>query len=224
MTTDRINEFLESIDLVLYRDKYAHIKLVELDMPRNIRPIPLLYREYWMRREDYPTFEKFYAIYAEELGSELEIFRQQAMFSEETFCRGLPARIYRTWASLLTQIQGGYAAEEIYGVGNIEMSTELDYQGVVMRITDDDNTINIQIKKETLSREVRTPWHSMKNNIPLVNLTYEVPGCGPLTRTGRNSVPFARWNEKWQGKLMYLNNGFVIFMPEMFSRGNIIIP
>lgn len=218
MSTEQINAFLGGIDLAGYRNKYAHIKLVELDMPRSIRPIPFLYREYWERRVNYPTFEKFYTLYAKELRLQLEEFRQVTMFSEETFYRGLPARIYRTWASLLMQIQGGYAAEEIYGTGAIEMSADLDYRGVDMRIADGDKIINIQIKKETMSREVRTPWHSMKKQISIVNLTYEVPGCDPLTKTGKESVPFARWAEKWNGKLARLDNGFIVFMPEMFSR------
>ena len=86
------------------------------------------------------------------------------MFSVETFYRGLPARIYRTWASLLTQIQGGYAAEEIYGEKNVVMSAELDYQGIDMKFIYKKEEINIQIKKETLSREVRMPWQFTKKN------------------------------------------------------------
>lgn len=224
MTTTRINEFLGGIHLARYRNKYAHIKLVERDMPRTIRPIPFLYREYWTRRENYPDFESFYATYAEELRPDLEAFRQSSMFSEETFYRGLPARIYRTWASLLTQIQGGYVAEEIYGEGNIEMSTELDYSGIDMRITDGEQIINIQIKKESVSREIRAPWHNTRNQIRIVNLIYQVPGNDPLTKSGRERVPFTRWKNRWAGKLERLDNGFIIFMPDMFSRENITLP
>ena len=65
-------------------------------------------------------FDEFFEIYRVELRRELMDFRKLAMFSRETFNLGLPARIYRTWAALLTQIQGGYAAEALYGRGNVE--------------------------------------------------------------------------------------------------------
>lgn len=222
--TKKINQFLGAVDLARYRGKYAHIKLVELDMPRPIRPIELLYREYWVQRKNYPSFEEFYGIYSGELAAELEEFRRKTMFSEETFCRGLPARIYRAWASLLTQIQGGYVAEGIYGKGKVEMSAALDYRGVDMKIRDGSREINIQIKKETASREVRAPWHSHKKGVPIVNLTYAVPGCGPLTPTGKPSTPFAHWRENWGDKLVRLDNGFIVFLPAMFARKNLVTP
>lgn len=220
----KINDFLGGVDLAFYRDKYARIKLVELDMPRPIQPIAFLYREYWQRREGYPSFEEFYGMYSAELEAELEEFRRAAMFSRETFYRGLPARIYRTWASLLTQIQGGYAAEEVYGGGNVEMSAPLDYSGIDMRIKDGERIINIQIKKETMSREVRAAWHGLKKGVPIVNLMYAVPGCDRLNRKGEERIPFRRWREKWQGKLAYLDNGFIVFLPGMFARENITVP
>ena len=221
---NNFNKFLGAIDLLRYRGKYAHIKLVELDMPRPIQPISLLYREYWERREEYPSFEEFYKIYSAGLKAELEEFRRQAMFSEETFYRGLPARIYRTWASLLTQIQGGYVAESIYGEGNVEMNAPLDYQGIDMRISDGDNVINIQIKKETMSREVRAPWHGLKKGVQIVNLIYAVPGRDRWTAKGDERVPYKRWRQTWEGKLECLDNGFVIFLPGMFAQENIVMP
>ena len=146
------------------------------------------------------------------------------MFSEETFYRGLPARIYRTWASLLTQIQGGYAAEEIYGRGNVAMNADLDYSGIDMRLTDGNDIVNIQIKKETMSREVRAPWQGMRQKQKIVFVVYEVPGCDPLTKTGKPSKPFNDWREKWGGKLERLDNGFIVFLPGMFSRDSIKTP
>ncbi len=222
---EKINGFLSSINLEHYRQKYSHIKLVELDLPRDIQAIHCLYEEYWEKRDGFSGFENFFQTYA---GGNREIllenFRREAMFSRETFYRGLPARIYRTWAALLTQIQGGYAAEELYGKGNVSMSAELDYKGIDIQITTTESTYNIQIKKETLSREVRVPWQRMKNGVPIVTIHYEVPGCDPKTSTGKNSVPFQRWMEKWKGRLDRLDNGFIIFRPQMFSPRHITVP
>lgn len=205
------------------RARFAHIKLVELDLPRGIQAIPHLYREYWERRDDFPLFDEFYEIYSAELRRELRDFRKRTMFSRETFNLGLPARIYRTWAALLTQIQGGYAAASLYGRGNVEMSAKLDYDGVDIRVREnaDAEWRNIQIKKETMSREVRAPWPTRKKGVEIVVVTYEVPGCDPLTKTGKPSVPFTRWKEKWAGKLDRMDNGFIVFLPEMFAMKNL---
>ena len=187
---ENINNFLASVDVQTYREKYSHIKLVELDLPKNIQAIRHLYREYWERRENFPTFDNFYRIYYGELSEELESFRIKTMFSKETFYRGLPARIYRTWASLLTQIQGGYAADSIYG--GVEMSAELDYQGIDIRINCNNQILNIQIKKETMSREVRAPWRAIKRKVPIIMVYYEVPDCDHQNQNRKGSCPFPK--------------------------------
>ena len=217
ISLQKFNEFLGSIDLEEYRRRYSKIKLVERDMPRRLRPMLHLYREYWENCKIPPEFDKFYQTYSSELAEELEKFRVDTMFSEETFHLGLPARIYRTWASLLTQIQGGYVAAEIYGRDNVAMSADLDYKGIDIQIHLPNETLNIQIKKETKSREVRTPWFESTKNANLIMLPYEVPRGGPKTPTGKQSVPFRRWQDKWAGKLERLDNGFITFTAEMFA-------
>ncbi|MGI9297281.1 MAG: TaqI family restriction endonuclease [Gammaproteobacteria bacterium] len=219
-----INVFLGGVDLEKYRSKYARIKLVELDLDRNIQALHHLYREYWERRARFPSFEEFYDIYSGDLRGELENFRRDKMFSKETFYRGMPARIYRTWASLLTQIQGGYAAEAIYGRGNVEMKAALDYRGIDIRLTDGGEAVNLQIKKETVSREVRAPWQHIKRNTKIVTVVYEVPGSRLFLKSGEPNTPFRRWRAKWRGKLARLDNGFIVFLPEMFAREHIRTP
>ena len=217
MNLQKFNEFLGGIDLAEYRRRYSKIKIVELDMPRHIRPMHHLYRECWENCETPPDFDRFYQTYSRDLAQDLEKFRVETMFSDETFRRGLPARIYRTWASLLTQIQGGYVAAEIYGRDNVSMSADLDYQGIDIQIRLPSETLNIQIKKETKSREVRAPWFEPRKNADIIMVPYEVPGCGPLTPTGKTSIPFARWETNWAGKLKRLENDFILFAEEMFS-------
>ena len=218
------NDFLSQVDLAKYRDKYSKIKLVELDLPKNIQAIKLLYHYYW-DNFNLLDYDDFYHRYSTKLASELEEFRKNQMFSEETFYRGLPARIYRTWASLLTQIQGGYVAQSIYP--KVDMSSYLDYSGIDMRIylkSSDTKYINIQIKKVTVSREVRSPWINLKRGEQITNINYEVTYHSPLTKTGKESKPYKDWANKWQDKLKKLDNGFIIFLPKMFELDNIKTP
>lgn len=218
----QFNKFLSNIDLNKYRSKYSKIKLVELDLPRNIQAIKLLYEVYW-DNFDLLGYDEFYGLYSKKLEKELESFRKKQMFSVETFYRGLPARIYRTWASLLTQIQGGYVAASIYP--KVEMSSDLDYAGIDMRIYINANKyINIQIKKETVSREVRTPWVGLKKGEQITNIIYEVTHHSPLTPTGKECVPYKRWVGRWGDKLTKLDNNFIIFLPDMFHIDNIKTP
>lgn len=126
---ERFENFLSNIDLEAHRHQYRNIKIVELDMPKSVQALRTLYGEYWEKRANWPDFDGFYTIYAASLAEALETWRTQALFSRETFYRGLPARIYRTWTSLLTQIQGAYVAETIFGAGNVRMNVSDDHRG-----------------------------------------------------------------------------------------------
>lgn len=221
---ERFNDFLSKIDLARYRNKYSKIKLVELDLPRNIQAIRLLYECYW-NSFNLLNYDDFYSLYSTGLVAELEDFRKKQMFSEETFYRGLPARIYRTWASLLTQIQGGYVAQSIHH--KVVMSAELDYAGIDIRVYPEDRNdkyTNIQIKKDTVSREVRSPWISLRGGEPITNIIYEVTRHSTYTKTGKVCVPYKKWKDRWENKLKKLDNGFIIFLPDMFKLENIKTP
>ena len=218
----RFEIFLQGVDIAAYRAQYAHIKIVELDLDRNIQALHHLYDLYWEHRAEFPDYPSFYETYKSDLCSDLEEFRRRCLFSEETFYRGLPARIYRTWASLLTQIQGAYVAEEIYGRGNVEMSVNEDHRGKDFRIKIQEGAwIGVQIKKETRSREVRAPRRRERSGREIIDVTYAVPGCDPRTRTGKISVPYARWKRLWGDRLKRLDNGFIVFRTAMFELSNL---
>jgi len=102
------------------------------------------------------------------------------------------------------------------------MSADLDYSGIDMRIYfNDDKYVNLQIKKESLSREVRVPKKIKKRKQEIINITYEVPRDTSLTLKGEERKPVKDWKKKWGKKLDILDNGFVIFLPEMFEKNNI---
>lgn len=126
-------KFLESVDLKGYRQKYSHIKIVEMDLPKDIQAIELLYKVYWDEKK-FLNFKDFYKRYLREKKDQLEKYREKSTMCKDCFYRGLEARIYRTWAGLITQIHAGYVAESVFGEGKVSMSAELDSQGADIRV------------------------------------------------------------------------------------------
>ena len=82
--------------------------------------------------------------------TEIEKFRQKITMCKDCFYRGLPARIYRTWASIITQIHAGYVAESVFGDGTVAMSAELDHQGADFQVNYKNKILNYQVKKEII--------------------------------------------------------------------------
>jgi len=55
----QFTKFLKTIDLKRYRKEYASIKIVEMDLPKDVQAIVLLYRVYWDEKK-FLSFEEFY--------------------------------------------------------------------------------------------------------------------------------------------------------------------
>src|SRR3989304_7586448 len=127
MLVDKFDKFMQSVDLKAYREKYRSIKIVEMDLPKEVQAINMLYKVYWDQKK-LLSFEYFYKEYLSLQKTEIESFRQRVTMCKDCFYRGLPARIYRTWASIITQIHAGYVAESVFGEGTVAMSGERDHR------------------------------------------------------------------------------------------------
>ena len=214
------NNFLASIDVDALREKYRPIKLVELDMPKDVQALTAAYEQYWDTRGRWPDYETFYKAYEGSLYDKLETWRKACGFSKETFYRGLPARIYRTWASLLTQIQGAYVAEDIFGKGNVDMGVDIDRSGkdIVIEVREG-LRFPVQIKKESQRPEAArsaNPRHTY------IQITYAVPSTDKFDKKGKVRKPYQRWEDKWGDKLERLDNGFIIFKHKVFQVDNLL--
>ena len=110
MLLTKFEQFLESVDLKGYREKYRPIKIVEMDLPKEIQAINILYKVYWDKKK-FLSFEKFYEEYLQEHRTDIDRFQEKTGMCKTCFSKGLPARIYRTWASIITHIHAGYVAE-----------------------------------------------------------------------------------------------------------------
>ena len=118
---------------------------------------------------------------------------------KDCFYRGLPARIYRTWASIITQIHAGYVAESVFGTGTVSMSIELDHKGADFQVEYIKRILNYQVKKKSLGREVRQEKPKSKNPLKgeFVDIKYEVPSSdyfeNPKKKNGDYKLPYERF-------------------------------
>lgn len=213
-------KFLASVDLKQNREKYRLIKLVEMDLPKEIQAIDLLYQIYWFEK-NLLDFDGFYKQYSDKYKIEIENFRKKITMCGDCFYRGLPARIYRTWASIITQIHAGYVAEAVFGKGSVAMSSQLDHQGADFQVVYKSKILNFQVKKKSFSREIRRAKET-KNKIKgiFLPINYEVPSGdyfeNPKKQDGNYKLPYLRFiNNK---NLKRLSNGFVIFTRNIFEE------
>ena len=220
MYLKKFETFLRGIDLNAYREEYRPIKIVEMDLPKNIQAISLLYKVYWDEKR-FIDYDDFYQEYLKAYRKDIEDFRKKIMMCRKCFYKGLPARIYRTWASIITQIHAGYVAEYVFGGGVVNMSEELDHKGADIQVKYKEHILNYQVKKESMSREVRAP-KKVKKKIAgkFVDIYYHVPSedyfKNPKRKDGTYKIPYLRF--KNDETLERFDNGFVVFTPKVFME------
>jgi len=76
MYLNEFDKFLQSVNLIGYREKYRPIKIVEMDLPKEIQAINLLYKVYWEKKE-FLSFEAFYEEYLNEYGTNIKKFQEK---------------------------------------------------------------------------------------------------------------------------------------------------
>lgn len=217
----QFEQFLAGIGLKKFRKKYKPIKIVEMDLDREIIPVYFIIKVYWKNKEFLP-FNAFYKKYLAEYKKKLEKFRKKVQMCKKCFYKGLEARVYRTWVSLLTQIQGAFVAAEVFGQENIHMNGALDVEkGVDFQIRHNKKTCNIHISKISQSREVRQARPKPKHLLPGVHILLPYLVWRP-SKTGRthwkNGTPL-KWFIDSQLKEAgeRLPNGFIIFKTELLE-------
>ena len=189
-----------------------------MDLPRNIQALDLMYEVYWDKRE-YIDFDTFYKQYLKKYEDDIEEFREETTMCPDCFHRGLPARIYRTWASIITQIHAGYVAEQVFGPDTVRMSTKLDRKNVDIQVHYQERVLNYQVKKSTQSREVRRPKTSKQQvDGEAIDIEYIVPPQkifdDPKKQDGEYRKPYLDFIDN--KNLKRLKNGFVVFTPLVF--------
>jgi len=225
MLLEKFNKFLQSIELKAYREKYVPIKIVEMNLPKNIRAIELLYRVYWNEKK-FISFDDFYKIYEKEKGRELRKFQIKTGMCSKCFEKGIRARTYRTWAGLITQIHAGYVAEQVFGPDTIKMSEELDYQDADIQVHYKGVVLNYDVKK-IANTGVMGRGHTPKRPISgeKISIRYEVPNFDIILhpkkkRGGGFKKAYTDFADKYlkTKMLIVFLNGFVVFTPFIFEQ------
>ncbi len=217
MYLNKLNAFLSTVDLEGYRKRYG-VRIMEMDMDKEVQAIALMYDVYWNEKK-LLSFKDFFERYLKEKFGALERFRKKTTLCKDCFYRGLEARIYRTWAGLITQIQGGYVAESVFGKGAVKMSEALDRMGADIRVEYKGRILNYQIKKTSFSG-VKSARHLPRKKAEgeSVDIFYEVPSSGifvnPKKLNGEPRLPYERFME--DKRTERLSNGFIIFTEEAF--------
>lgn len=236
---NEFTDFLKNVNLEKYRERFSKIKTVEMDLPKNIQALDTIYGIYW-NHDEYnnlsspPQFDDYYDIYYKSCSSLAKEFAIKVGFGTSCDCfeRGLKARIYRTWASLITQIHAGYVAESVFGKDSVKQGTELDHSDIDILANYKGNEIMIQVKKESHRPEIGRMHKGMEavEENGIFNIWYVVPSPSDYLekqyylrdcKTGKQGElkqslrPFVKFNK--DGTLDRLDNGFVIFTKKEFE-------
>ncbi|PJE57440.1 MAG: hypothetical protein COU82_01985, partial [Candidatus Portnoybacteria bacterium CG10_big_fil_rev_8_21_14_0_10_38_18] len=83
----KFEKFLQSVDLNAYRDKYKSIKIVEMDLPKEIQAIPLLYKVYWDEQR-FLNYDEFYKEYFGKYRREITVFQRRTGMCPKCFKKG----------------------------------------------------------------------------------------------------------------------------------------
>jgi hypothetical protein len=219
--TEEFIQFLKTINLEYYRKKYIGNKSVEEDLPPNIQILNFIYKKYWEER-NFISFEKFISWVIDQIENDLiaynnkrNNFSEYAHSAYPAFKEGWIARQYRTWTSILTQIQFGYICEQFYPDKKIIINAELDRQGVDVRVV---GIYDYGVKKVSNRKDIiKIKRQESKGVIPI---TYWVPPQGiiknPKKKNGEFRKPYLDF--KNDQRLDILSNGFIIFNKKVFDE------
>lgn len=214
-------KFLESIPLDEYRDKLRDVKWVEQDLYPELLPLTSIFDNYW-HKQNFLDFESWFEQFWEELHSDpirataLQSFKKYYFDKDDDgwFKLGFKARMYRTWVSVLTQLDFCYmflyVCEQRSKSLRLEANAELNARGVNLRI----GQLDFQVAKITHRKEAR-PSGAERRKITIPYAVYDIGELERLSCSPRVSPTNRR---KYQNALkafykyfLSLKNSFVVF-------------
>jgi len=215
----KYREFLASIPLTKYREELKDIKWVEQDLPQEMLPLASIFKYYWEER-NFLDFDEWFETFWEELNTKPESKQALKEFKKYYFDKngngwfkkGFKARMYRTWVSILTQLDFCYVFDYVCTKENknlqLECNAELDVRGIDAIV----NNIGFQVAKISQRKEARTAGGKKT----VVTIPYAVFNIEEFQR--RTESPRVKDKSGYQKALdsfnkyfIRLQNGFIVF-------------
>ncbi len=215
----KYRKFLESIPLDKYREELKDIKWVEQNLPKEILPLASIFKYYWETRE-FLSFEDWFETFWEEINTEpqskgaLRQFKKYYFDKDNDgwFKKGFKARMYRTWVSVLTQLDFCYMFEYVCAKENknlrLECNAELDVKGIDAKV----NEINFQVSKISQRKEARTAG-SKKTVITIPYAVFNIEEFVRRSESPRvkDKNGYVKALDSFRKYFILLKNGFVVF-------------
>jgi len=219
-------QFLETIPLDDLREKFREVKWVEQDLPAEMLPLASVYEYYWDTRQ-FLDFDSWFECFWQQLHSEPDSLQAVKEFKkyhfdkdgDGWFKKGFKARMYRTWVSLLTQLDFcyilAYVAAKQNKVLNLVCNAELDRKGIDLRIGD----IGFQVAKVSQRKEAREAAKTKKKaGIEVISIPYPVYNLEEIERRTQsprvkpqNREAYKRALASFHNYCEVLPNDFVVF-------------
>lgn len=215
----KYRDFLGTVPLNKYREELKDIKWVEQDLPKEMLPLTSIFKYYWDERQ-FLTFDKWFEAFWEELNTNprskevLKHFKRYYFDKNNNgwFKKGFKARMYRTWISVLTQLDFCYMFEYISAKEGkylqLECNAELDAKGIDARVND----IGFQIAKISQRKEARTSGGKKT----VVTIPYAVFNIEEFerrceSRRVKDKSGYRKALDSFHKYFIRFQNGFVVF-------------
>ncbi|MEO0128551.1 MAG: TaqI family restriction endonuclease [candidate division WOR-3 bacterium] len=218
---ERFRKFLESIPLDKYRKELKDIKWVEQDLPREVLPLASIFKYYWEDR-DYLDFEKWFETFWEEINTSpkskealakfKKYFFNKTLNENDWFKKGFKARMYRTWVSVLTQLDFCYVFEYICAKEGkdllLECNAELDIKGIDAKVGD----VCFQVAKISQRKEARSAGRK-KTLITIPYAVFNLEEIKRLVESPRvkDKAGYQKSLQAFHKYFIRLENGFIVF-------------
>ncbi|GIV16701.1 MAG: type-2 restriction enzyme TthHB8I [Armatimonadota bacterium] len=214
--------FLGTIPLDKYRQELLSVKTVEQDLPKDLNPLPDIYKQYWTdSSRQFPDYESFFEQWWKDHLAPIDEFVKHYFWgcSYEFVRLGFKARLYRTLISVLTQFHFSYAWRAFCTLP-IETSAEMDMHGIDALVRFRDIGVALQMKKETYRPEARKSGRFVQKQLHakiLIELPYTIVSSKEWeqrknrARDKRKKEEYALFHWLSTELQRWLPNGFVVF-------------
>jgi hypothetical protein len=220
---DSYRAFLESIPLAKYRETLKDVKWVEQDLYPEMLPLASIFDNYW-HNQNFLDFESWFEQFWGELHdnplsrSVVENFKKYYFDKDNDgwFKLGFKARMYRTWVSVLTQIDFYYVFNYVCAKKQCDITFEanatLDKKGIDLRI----GGLDFGISKVSQRKEARSGGSGRVIVLPyaVFDLSDFIRKSNSTRVAPSNRIAYRKSVQAFNKYFIQLSNGFVVFNEE----------